>query len=191
MTTEEIRLCQKADAAVGEILESKGVPRYMGSAYPTLRSYGKSLLRRVVSTVVLGTLTVWGYCLFSKSNLTFGTFGAAVIVALILFLLSELFVGLVNESDKKLQARWLRIGKLLHSMWGEERWQVSSAESLRLQVLARLELELWNTEGPSLPLARCIALKAWQIEHDLHLSLVPVTERDVSHGEPTAKPGVV
>ena len=192
MTAEEIQLCKKADAAVGEILAANGVPRYEDYVGQSAGGYLKSLVRRWLLSLIFGLCLAWLYRRLTVGAvvINFNLVGGVIAVSFVILLFVEIISGVANDSMSKMQARWLRIGKLLHSMWGEGGWQVPSVELLRLKVLAHLELELWNDEGPSLPLARRIALKAWQIEQDLHLSLVPVTEKGESRGEPAAKPGV-
>jgi hypothetical protein len=137
--------------------------------------------------VVLGALLIFAFRQWDRAT------GAVVGIAVSVILVGviEMFSGLIADSERNLEARWLRIGKLLQSMWGDGGWQVSSAEALRLQVLAHLEAQLRNSGSPSLPLARCLVLQAAQIERDFHFPLVPVTDEGQSRMRLVASAGNV
>ncbi len=173
MTTEEVELCKKADATIGEVLAPCGVARFRKP--PSVWLIWAGIIGPVVMCISLAVAVYYIARMCGAVNMALG-FGA-IAGFLSMWPVSSLFVIPVFTPFAN-SHRWFRIAKRCKEVFGDGEWP-RDFESLKLGLRAHVEHGM--PVITSLPTAR-LGFKglndslrlAQVIEADFGFDLIPV-----------------
>lgn len=176
MTPEEIRMCEKADATVGALLNKEcNVQRFI----PPFDSWG-GIFRTYGWLMVAGIIVAGGLLHLMGVKPSTVVLMCGVLLVVFGWLLPYFGEEMIQEAEQENHQRWLRIASILQDIWGDTVWQIDDLNALKMHLVAHFGRELRIGKGIShLDRARVVVQQMKQVEEDLNIQLV-VTIKDDS-----------